>query len=145
MRDQARREVVAEQELTEQTAAEESPTRERYGAGRIPPVEQGFGEQPGTAQLAFEEDENERELKTKVAALVANKFGGDYNKAFAHYDSDGDGGIGKRELVDLLADAKVGNGLTRGIWAGKIIDKLDTGGDRKIQWPEFESVFTAHA
>jgi len=34
-----------------------------------------------------------QELTDKVAGLVRERFGGDYGRAFAHYDSDGDGRI----------------------------------------------------
>lgn len=91
------------------------------------------GTQPGT-----ETDENIVELKTKVGALVKSKFGGDYQKAFAHYDKD-QSGVDSGELEKMLKDAKIGNGFTRGIWAGKIIEKMDGNGDGKISWQEFEA------
>lgn len=146
MRDQIRREVGAERELEPEQPVQEQESRERYVAGQAPPVAP-MGQQGGetASQLAYEEDDHERELKQKVGALVTNKFGGDYKKAFGHYDTDGDGAIGKSELVAMLADAGVGSGMTRGIWAGKIIDKLDSSSDKKIDWSEFESVFTARA
>jgi len=146
MREQMRRDVGAERELEHEQVGEEQATRERYVAGHAPPVAP-ISQQAGetASQLAYEEDEHERELKQKVSALVTRKFGGDYQRAFAHYDTDGDGAVGKAELVALLADAGVGSGLTRGIWAGKIIDKLDSSSDGKIDWSEFESVFKARA
>jgi hypothetical protein len=121
----------------------------KFAGGKPPPVGGAFHEPAGTSQLAFEEDENERELKTKVGSLVAHKFGGDYQKAFEHYDHDKNGGIGKSELVQLLADAGVGNGFTRGVWASKIIEKLDgadgSSANGEIAWNEFASIFRAHA
>jgi hypothetical protein len=96
------------------------------------------------SELAYEsEDENVKELKSKVGTLVDGEFGGDYKKAFDHYDSDRDGGIHKAELVALLKDAGVGNGFTRGAWASGIIERLDKSTDEQIQWAEFESVFRA--
>lgn len=145
MREQARRDAAATHDHQEVATHEEPEKKDHFVGGHAPPVQQGFGDQGGTAQLAFEEDENEKELKAKVGALVNKKFGGDFQKAFAHYDKDGDGAVGKSELVELLSDAGVGNGLTRGIWASKIIDKLDSSSDKKIQWLEFESVFKATA
>jgi len=147
---------VQEQEKTHPTREQDEPkvTAEREpeqetkfagAGGKPPPVQQGFNDANGTSQLAFEEDENEKELKTKVSKLVSSKFGGDYKKAFGHYDADKDGAVSKSELVNLLSDANVGNGLTRGIWASKIIDKLDQNNDLGIQWAEFESVFRTHA
>jgi hypothetical protein len=88
-----------------------------------------------------EEDDNVKELKAKVGALVAKNFGGDYRAAFDHYDGDKDGGVKKDEIVSLLKDAGVGNGLTRGAWANGILKKLDKGQDGKIQWDEFQAVF----
>jgi hypothetical protein len=145
MRDQMNRVANRENDDVKTDATEETEQESKFAGGRPPPVSSTFNEQNGTAQLAFEEDANERELKTKVAALVTSRFGGDYKKAFSHYDTDKDGGVTKSEIVQLLSDAGVGNGLTRGIWATKIIDKLDGNQDRAIQWPEFESVFRATA
>ncbi|NVB83311.1 MAG: EF-hand domain-containing protein [Kofleriaceae bacterium] len=145
MRESSRREVIAEREH-EAPEIETEESHERFAGGRVPPVQSGFRDGGATAStLAYEEDANEKELKQKVSALVAKKFGGDYKKAFDHYDTDGDGGIGKGELVDMLSEAGIGNGLTRGVWANKIIEKLDGGGDKKVQWGEFETVFRARA
>lgn len=132
-----------EHEQSEREQEEEQSTR--FGSGQAPAVGGAFGDQAGTANLAYEQDENEKELKQKVSTLVAKKFGGDYKKAFEHYDRDKDGAVQKDELVKMLAEAGVGNGLTRGIWASKIVERLDSGGDRAIEWSEFESVFTARA
>lgn len=123
---------------------EEAPAKQRFAKGPVPEVG-GGAEAEGNpdrsaSQLAFEEDGNVKELKTKVGALVDKKFGSDYKKAFEHYDTDKDGSIAKGELVNLLEDAKVGNGVTRGAWANGIIEKLDQSGDTKIQFNEFQAV-----
>jgi hypothetical protein len=119
----------------------EAATTERYVGGEPPAVANAAGAHDRTAsQLAFEDDGNTRELKAKISRLVASQFGGDYKKAFAHYDSDGDGAISKGELGSLLSDAGVGNGMTRGAWVKGIIEKLDHSGDGKIGWQEFEAV-----
>lgn len=139
MRDQSRREAAHETEEAEietEEAVESSSTR--FAGGNAPPV-------GGASTLAYEEDANERELKEKVGALVDKKFGGDFKAAFSHYDADKDGGMGKGEIVKLLSDAGVGNGLTRGVWASKILEKLDMSQDTRIQWGEFETVFRARA
>ncbi len=79
------------------------------------------------------------ELRDKVGKLVRDEFGGDYHKAFDHYDSDvEDGKISGRELVKLLRDAGVGNWLTRGAWASGIMAELDTDKDGSISKSEFE-------
>ena len=88
-----------------------------------------------------EDDDNTKELKAKVGALVAKNFGGDYRKAFDHYDGDKDAGIKKDEIVKLLEDAGIGKPWTRGAWANGILKKLDKGQDGKIQWDEFQAVF----
>ena len=96
-------------------------------------------------QVAEAEDKNVEELKRKVAALAAQKFGGDYKKAFDHYDGDHDGRMTKDEIKSLLSDAGVGSFVTRGAWADGILDKLDMNHDRGVSWAEFESVFKATA
>ena len=81
------------------------------------------------------------ELRDKVSQLVRDQFGGDYHKAFDHYDSDvKDGKISQRELTDLLGDAGVGNWLTRSAWVSGIIAELDTDRDGSISTAEFEDV-----
>ena len=143
-------------EAAHEADATTAKPHERYVAGAIPPVAAGAetanaehahaGQKDRTAsELAFEDDDNVRELKTKVGGLVASRFAGDYKAAFKHYDADKDGGVDKAELGHLLSDAGVGNGLTRGTWASRIIEKLDGSGDGKIEWNEFESVFSASA
>jgi Ca2+-binding EF-hand superfamily protein len=86
-------------------------------------------------------DAQKQELADKVSKLVADRFGGDYDKAFEHYDGDPkDGRITKAELGELLKDAGIGNWLTRGAWAGGIIAALDADKDGSISRPEFEAV-----
>ena len=86
-------------------------------------------------------EEQKQEIDDKVTALVANRFGGDYRAAFAHYDADGNGTIDKDELKVLLKDAGIGSGLTRWAWAKGIMGEVDTSGDGAISWEEFEAVF----
>ena len=81
------------------------------------------------------------ELRDKVSKLVGDNFGGDYHKAFEHYDDDvKDGKISRRELAKLLGDAGIGNWLTRGAWVSGIIAELDTDKDGSISQSEFEEV-----
>ena len=86
-------------------------------------------------------EQNKQELREKVAALVAGRFGGHFRTAFAHYDSNNDGLISKDELKALLGDAGVGSSWTRWAWAAGIIEELDTDGDGLISWLEFAAVF----
>ena len=88
-------------------------------------------------------EENKRELRDRVSALVGDRFGGDYRAAFGHYDADHDGAISKDELKALLADAGVGSSWTRWAWADGIIEELDANGDGVISWPEFAAAFDA--
>lgn len=81
-----------------------------------------------------------RELSEKVARLMKERFGGDYGKAFAHYDADGNGRIDRAELGRLLEDAGIGNWMTRGMWASGIVAALDADKDGTISGPEFEAV-----
>jgi hypothetical protein len=144
-REHAQRHEAAEHDKPQVAKDETEEQATKFAGGHPPAVGGGFQEHVGTSQLAYEEDANQRELKEKVGALVTSQFGGDYKKAFAHYDSEKNGTVTKSELVQLLEDAGVGNGLTRGMWAKGIIEKLDTSQDKGIQWSEFESVFRARA
>jgi Ca2+-binding EF-hand superfamily protein len=88
-------------------------------------------------------DAQRQELTDKVTKLVADRFGGDFRKAFEHYDSGKrDGRIDKAELGKLLEDAGIGNWLTRGAWADGILAALDADKDGTISGPEFETVLT---
>ena len=90
--------------------------------------------------MASEDDR--QELRAKVSNLVGTQFGGDYQRAFRHYDGNQDGKINKEELKALLHDAGVGNAFTRAAWASGISGELDTDGDRCISWAEFEPSLT---
>ncbi len=84
----------------------------------------------------------EEELKIKISQLVKEKFEGDFRKGFAHYDFiDGqDSKIGSSALEQLLADAKIGNFLTRKLWAEGVLKALDKDQDGAISWNEFASI-----
>lgn len=84
----------------------------------------------------------EEELKTKIRQLVKEKFEGDYRKGFDHYEKiDGeDSKIGSSALEQLLADANVGNWLTRGLWVEGVLKALDKDKDGAISWDEFELI-----
>ncbi len=133
MRDQAREASTTQDGDHRETGSERAPGRDQFHDGPIPPV------------IAQADDANVRELKAKVGELVDKKFSGDFKKAFDFYDADHDGGINKDEVTALLKDAGVGSGLTRGMWANGILDKLDTSKDTAIQWSEFEAVFKTTA
>lgn len=84
----------------------------------------------------------EEELKIKIRQLVKEKFGGDFCKGFDHYDKiDGeDSKIGNSALEQLLADAKIGNFLTRTLWVEGVLKAIDKDKDGAISWDEFASI-----
>ena len=84
----------------------------------------------------------EEELKIKIRHLVKEKFEGDFRKGFDHYDSiDGqDLKICSSALEQLLADAKIGNFLTRTLWVEGVLKALDKDQDGAISWDEFASI-----
>ncbi len=84
---------------------------------------------------------HEHDLRERLGALVASRFGGDYKAAFTHYDADRDGMIRKDELKTMLGDAGIAGSWSRWAWVEKIIDTVDANGDGVISWPEFSTVF----
>ena len=84
----------------------------------------------------------EEELKIKIRQLVKEKFDGDFRKGFDHYDKiDGeDSKIGSSALEQLLADAKIGNFLTRKLWVEGVLKAIDKDKDGAISWNEFASI-----
>lgn len=146
--DQQKAPVKTEREQEGQQREEEPQTK--YAAnGNVPAVGGEFQEQKGSADLAFEASEHERDLKIKVTELVQSRFDGDLKRAFEHYDLDNNGSIDKGEIMNLLADANVGNKQTRNLIADKLVDKGDAsrarGGELQLEWSEFESAFAARA
>jgi hypothetical protein len=141
-----RREAGAEREGEPQkfvsTRQHESESQTEWFAIRRAPPQQPRSDE---AVASPPVDEDTKELEQKVGSLVGKRFGGDYKRAFEHYDADGDGAIDKSDLVRLLSEAGVGNSLTRGTWASRIIERLDTSGDHKVQWDEFDKVFRENA
>jgi Ca2+-binding EF-hand superfamily protein len=91
-------------------------------------------------------EEQKREVQDKVSRLVTEKFAGDYQRAFAHYDNGPkDGRIDAAELTQLLKDAGIGNWFTRDAWVEGIIDALDTDQDGAISATEFNAVLKSSA
>ena len=114
-----------------------TPKRSEPDDARITPAALGGGAAAGQSLAASEVNEDVIELQTKIAALVAANYGGDYKRAFDHYDADRVG-ISADELKQLLADADIGNLFTRGSWVSGIMDRLDVNQDGRIGWDEFE-------
>lgn len=80
------------------------------------------------------------ECIAKVKNFVQLHHGGDYKAAFDGHDFDKDGKINTAELIGILQLSGVGWKLTRPVWADEIIKQLDTNGDGKIGWSEFDAV-----
>lgn len=78
----------------------------------------------------------------KLQLFVAENYGGSYEAAFRSYDKDGDSKISSVELASLLYDAEIGSRLTRGIYVRQVIDHVDSDGDGKVSWAEFEAQLT---
>lgn len=91
-----------------------------------------------TPARAESTDSREQELREKVSTLVNERFGGDYQKAFRAYDANQDGQVDRAGLQTMLRDARVGSGMTRGLWADGIMDRFDTNRSRGIDWREFQ-------
>ncbi len=86
----------------------------------------------------------EKELVEKIQALMRERFGGTGAESRRHlfdaYDGDQNGQMSGDELSRLLADAKVGNGLTRGFWVKGVLHRLDADKSGTISYHEFEGI-----
>ena len=86
---------------------------------------------------------HERELVTKIDALLRKRFGnatmGAQRRLFDSFDGDRDGAIDADELEKLLEAADVGNVFTRSAWVRGIMKSMDSSKDRRITWEEYVS------
>jgi hypothetical protein len=71
----------------------------------------------------------QRELKEKVGKLAMRV-------TFTRYDADGNGKLDAPELRLMLADAGIGNFITRGTWVSSIVAALDSDRDGMVSWDE---------
>ena len=85
-----------------------------------------------------------QELVRKVQALVRQRFSGSYEQAFRHYAraKNDPASVNGEELKLLLADARVGNSFTRGMWVDGIIEQVDGNRNGTISWTEFQRVIS---
>jgi Ca2+-binding EF-hand superfamily protein len=94
--------------------------------------------QAAEATMAGEQEE----LVLRIKELLKKKHGDtsieSMRRMFDFYDTNHDQKISEKELEQLLKDANVGNGFTRGAWIKGIIGALDQNGDRHIDWDEFK-------
>jgi len=81
------------------------------------------------------------ELVEKIKSLLQKRYGDSsaesMRRLFDEYDRDKDQKISPGELEQLLKDADIGNGFTRGAWVKGVIGALDQNADKKIDWDEF--------
>lgn len=81
------------------------------------------------------------EVIALVTAYVQSQYKGDWQEAFTRRDKDGDGKLGRNELISLLRDAEVGTWLWRPEIADSVIAEMDGDGDGQISWDEFQRAF----
>ena len=88
----------------------------------------------------------ETELVTKVRALLNNRHGGDGQEqlraAFEIYDRNRSGSLEADELADFLADAGIGNKMTRGFWVKGILARLAANEDA-LSWDALRTAVAA--
>jgi Ca2+-binding EF-hand superfamily protein len=88
-------------------------------------------------------DKNEIELKDKLTRYVDEEFAGDYEAAFASFDSSSDGELGSRELGRALDKIGVGNLFTRGAWVDGIMERMDASGNDQLTFSELWDSLTS--
>lgn len=92
-------------------------------------------------------EKEKKELVAKVTQLIDREYGGDWDRAFDTYaQGTGSGSLLERDdLLEVLADADVGNWMTRGAWADGVVKELDSSGDAKISRSEFRLALKSDA
>lgn len=83
-------------------------------------------------------DSRALDLGRRVNNLVQRNFGGDQRRAFNHY-AQGRPEVSRAQVNRLLADANVGNGLTRGAYTSAVMDRFDTNRSGGVSWQEFQA------
>lgn len=85
----------------------------------------------------------QQELISKIQTVLRARYGGVDESAraalFNDYDADHNGVIDGSELGQILADAGVGNALTRQFWVKGVMVKLDRDENGTIDLEEFEA------
>ena len=88
--------------------------------------------------------DKKEEVLRKISTYVHTAFGGNYRKAFDHYDklSGQNGTVDKEAVMQLLKDADVNTKVwgisASGKYADGLIEAIDLNQDGAIDWPEFE-------
>ncbi len=87
------------------------------------------------------------EIQAKVGELIKTTYGGDYRKAFDHYDklTTQNSKVDKKAIIQMLEDAGVKErfAASHGKMASGIIEEYDENEDSQISWEEFSKVFEA--
>jgi hypothetical protein len=81
-------------------------------------------------------DPRAADLGRRVQSLVQQQFRGDQRAAFNHYARNGE--VPRAQVRQLLEDAGVGNGLTRGAYTSAVMDRFDTNRNGGVSWQEFQ-------
>jgi Ca2+-binding EF-hand superfamily protein len=77
-----------------------------------------------------------------VTDYVARVHGGDWQKAFAAADKDGDGRVNAPEIAGVLQLAGVGYSFTRGTISRRVVRRVDGNQDGFVTFSEFLQAFT---
>lgn len=83
-------------------------------------------------------DPRAADVGRRVNALVQRQFGGNQQAAFNHYARGGPE-VSRPQVQQLLSDAGVGNGLTRGTYTSAVMDRFDTNRNNGVSWAEFQA------
>lgn len=81
-----------------------------------------------------------QEVIEKVTDFVNRKFGGDWKKCFDAHDEDGDGRLSTDEVCVVLSKSGIGYRISRWAIAAEIIKVMDSDGDDRISYSEFQSM-----
>ncbi len=80
---------------------------------------------------------SKKAILKKLRILITQKFD-TAQAAFSFFDKNEDGFLTKKELKNLIKDAKVSR-LLSGIVADSMLDGLDGDEDKKFNWQEFKT------
>lgn len=93
--------------------------------------------------------DKKEEVLSKIDTYVQTRFGGNFRKAFDHYDqlTGQNGTVTKEGVMQLLADANVDTRVfgfsAAGKYADQLIEAIDLNKDGAVDWPEFEAKLKA--
>ncbi len=79
---------------------------------------------------------SKKEIFRKIRILITQSFNNP-TEAFEFFDKNGDGFLGKSELIQLIKDAKINRFFSSTV-ADKMIEGLDEDQNEKFDWKEFK-------